>query len=380
MSEMSRPSHWSEQVWRKLSEIVHHDAQWVKPAWMPDQFNLQPAGVDLAWYLLREGCLPAPWPAEDDAMYVPVPLADRSVMARFERRPSLTEEVGTYPDVPAIWRGLAMLDVTGHRREVRSGPDGLTVCITLPFRRFGGSDVLAELRALAQGYRDHLDRASEEPGGGYADLLATFAGAGLAMPYVPKPLTARMARLDTWCWSSRPNDAELRMADYLLESVDELTGAVEDHVTISHGGHGINSYALTWRMAFGPFAFVVQDAWGGAYGGPADNGRLARSFAHMSEIVRRAEERMESADRPPAVPWVRPVVVAYSPLRGVVTCSVWDPIRGERVTLHLDHDNPWNRVAEWIGTCDVPTVDTQAEIRLVRHRVRSSTPGEEQKS
>lgn len=380
MSEMSRPPHWPARAWMKLSEIIDHDPGWLKPARMPDQFNLQPAGVDLAWYLLGEGCLPAPWPAEDGAMCLQVPLADRSVMARFDRRPSLTEEVGTYPDGPVIWRALTMLGVAGHRREVRSDADGLTVSITVPFHRLGGTDVLAELRAIADMYRAHLDRASGEPGGGYADVLQVFAGVGLAVPYVPQPLAARMTRLDTWCWSSRASDAELRMADYLLESIDELTGAVEDHVTVSHGGHGINSYALTWRMAFGPFAFVVQDGWGGAYGGPADNGSLARCFAHISELVRRAEERMESADRSPAVAWVRPVVVAYSPMRGVVTCSVWDQIRGERVMLHLDQDKPWERVAEWIDTCGVPTVDPQAETRLARHQEGSGTPGIELES
>ena len=380
MTEMPRPSHWSERVWAKLSEIVDFDAQWVKPAWMPDQFNLQPAGVDLARYLLNADCLPAPLPAEHGAMCLQLPIAHRSVMARFERRPSLTEKVGTYPDGPVTWRALTTLDVTGHRREVRSGPDGLTVSITLPFRRFGSADVLADLLVLTEAYRAHLDRASLEPGGGYADLLDVFAGAVLAAPYVPKPLTARMARLGTWCWSSRPNDADLRMADYLLETVDELTVAVEDHVTISHGGHGINSYALTWRMAYGPFAFVVQDGWGGVYGGPADNGSLARCFAHLSELVRHAEVRMESADRPLVVSWVRPVVVAYSPMRGVATCSVWDPISGERVMLDVDHEDPWDLVAELIDTCDVPAVDVRTQARLTRHRVRSSGPDEEQKS
>lgn len=56
-------------------------------------------------------------------------------------------------------------------------------------------------------------------------------------------------------------------SDYLLDpSTEYLRSEVPDQYVLSYWGHGINSYALSFRFAFGSIAGLVQIGCGGAYG------------------------------------------------------------------------------------------------------------------
>jgi hypothetical protein len=49
---------------------------------------------------------------------------------------------------------------------------------------------------------------------------------------------------------------------YPLEAV---RGKAPEYVAIGHVGHGINSYAITYHLVYGPVACFVQSGWGGVY-------------------------------------------------------------------------------------------------------------------
>lgn len=131
-----------------------------------------------------------------------------------------------------------------------------------------------------------------------------------------------------------------------------LGGVVADHVTISHGGHGINSYALTWRMAYGPLAMVVQDGWGGVYMGSAANGRLAELFDRVGQLITIADARIEECCAREDEKWVRPVRLVVSPMRRMITSDVWNPRTGCRDNVVLGSE-PWKAITRQVSECSI---------------------------
>lgn len=112
-------------------------------------------------------------------------------------------------------------------------------------------------------YQRALEAADRQLSG-YDDLVVTLAEAGLGVPRIPAALRERLRRIGEWHWTTLDDDAQQPspLEDSMMESAPFLRGPVPDHLTISHAGHGPNSYALTVRAAYGSAALVVQEGYG----------------------------------------------------------------------------------------------------------------------
>lgn len=151
------------------------------------------------------------------------------------------------------------------------------------------------------------------------DLVATFTASGLPVPPVPEPLRPALQAPQPWCWTTRDIDP-VRM--YLFDAgflADILAGRVEDHVAVSHAGHGINSYAVNYHLVYGPLAVLMQVGWGGVY---TDN---AAAAARLGELWRRCDALLTR----PAPDGGGRVVCVFSELRGVSACGPVPPGGGD---------------------------------------------------
>lgn len=91
-----------------------------------------------------------------------------------------------------------------------------------------------------------------------------FSDEGLEMPMVAAHMENELIEFGSWHWATQPFPGGID--DYLLfETVKYLKGAVPDQYSLSHAGHGINSYSLNFRHAAGDMAMIVQVGWGGIY-------------------------------------------------------------------------------------------------------------------
>lgn len=88
---------------------------------------------------------------------------------------------------------------------------------------------------------------------------------GFALPFLDDEILERVRDIGPVFWATQPFPTS--MDDYLMHDIVEyLKGPIPDQLSISHAGHGINSYSLNYRFAQGPLAFLAQVAWGGVYG------------------------------------------------------------------------------------------------------------------
>lgn len=103
---------------------------------------------------------------------------------------------------------------------------------------------------------------------GYHDMVQAFTSARLKLPPIPAPLRPFMQRQGRWCWGTRSvNTNEMYMGSHAY--LDELlTRHVKDYAAVCHAGHGLNSYALNFILAYGPLCVIAQDSFGGAYRDP----------------------------------------------------------------------------------------------------------------
>jgi hypothetical protein len=185
---------------------------------------------------------------------------------------------------------------------------------------------------------EHSDPSQSLPG--FDHLCHTFNEAGLPVPPIPVPLRSSLNEKDRWLWTTLARHQPDRKLDYFCDAT-WLEKPVPDHVTVSHGGHGINSYALTVRMAWGPLAVIVQDHWGGAYGTPRDEGRLAELFANLRDLLRTVDETMVAR----WTPFHRPVLIESSQMRGRFRCRTWDRQNRTWITYELTESMPWTAIA-----------------------------------
>lgn len=101
-------------------------------------------------------------------------------------------------------------------------------------------------------------------------LHATLGAAGIAVPPLGPAATRHLYTYGAWCWGSR------YLPPFLLYMFE--AGLVMRHLidngpvfSLSHAGHGSNSYGLNLVTAAGPVAAFVQHGYGGAYGDPVRN-------------------------------------------------------------------------------------------------------------
>lgn len=165
-----------------------------------------------------------------------------------------------------------------------------------------------------------LQKAMEGPLRGEAmeDLASTFRRAGLGVPWLPESYLPLFRRDRNWAWTTEIEPDY--MEDYLFKT--SLDGPLPDHVTIAHAGHGINSYALTWRMAIGPLALMVQTLWGGAIGDSSrDVGAQAELFHRVSRVVSHLATKYRDFNQEPQM---RRYQWKVSTLRNVNQIRQWD--------------------------------------------------------
>lgn len=155
----------------------------------------------------------------------------------------------------------------------------------------------------------------------YADLLQTFAEAGLPVPPIPSDIRPRLAYLEPWCWATYdidPGALYVFGSDYLAAVSEEAV--VEDHVGICHVGHGLNSYGLHYLLMRGPLRVITQFAWGGVYMDAAEVGSdIAESFLRIRDLLRIIDWRREAGQMIDAYPRI---TLAYSSFRGVAHYQV----------------------------------------------------------
>jgi hypothetical protein len=94
------------------------------------------------------------------------------------------------------------------------------------------------------------------------EFWADYKDAGLELPKIPAAFKNSLSVWDLWHIGTQPLPQAID--DYLMASVETLRVPTPDQFSISHSGHGVNSYSLNLRLAIGPLALLCQGAWGGA--------------------------------------------------------------------------------------------------------------------
>jgi hypothetical protein len=149
-------------------------------------------------------------------------------------------------------------------------------------------------------------------------MRVAFQGSDLDVPPIPEHLASSLRRLDRWLWSTR--DVDRREMYFFEKYPSELFGggALADYAAVSHGGHGVHSYFLTYQLVAGRIAIFTQAGWGGAY---MDEDAARRSVAITSAGTARvlvAADQLLEGD-----PALEPrFILLFSPDRGV-SASGW---------------------------------------------------------
>lgn len=157
------------------------------------------------------------------------------------------------------------------------------------------------------------------------DMVTALTGAGLAVP--PLEGLGHVLTFGPSSWGTYEPDP---LAMYMFNE-QVLRGALArggDQLMVSHGGHGINSWALTTVLIRGPLAAYVQHPWGGLYGDV-----LARRLA-IGATYARPHTLVEQL---PQDPTLRPqVAVVSSPMRR--STFLLDLASGHRTTAASEAD------------------------------------------
>lgn len=331
-----RPTIWSDEVWATFDRLVTAgDLSWVKAAYNPQLFWLTPSVLDWIAAGLDQGAA-----ADSNGVDKTVHLSfdDWSVTAQLADPDGtdatrLSTDVGPLRASREMDRMLADLTLTAPiSRRVHRSNGQLSVQLTVPL----SSDARGDLAILDAARRELTAQGVEAAEQAYGDLLDEWVRVTLAAPPIPVRMQTLLRRHDAWVWSTRSADRLDPFQEYLLD--DWTQDPVEDFVTLSHAGHGVNSYGLTLSMAYGPVALMVQSGWGGVFGGPIDNGRLAELYAHVAAVVRAVEARQPP---PYTEPQRRPVRIVYSTFRDDMAAHWWDPVNRSYNDLELHKQDPW---------------------------------------
>jgi len=141
------------------------------------------------------------------------------------------------------------------------------------------------------------------------DDLTLWEEYQLALPLLPESLQhqSQVFTRDHIGTIEKPSP----QADYMFTpSLDFLQKDVPDHYALSYWGHGINSFGLNFRYAYGNVAALVQVGFGGAYSDLDENIASWNSLiAVMDDIL------ADSRSHDPADAKCRDFVIAYSDFR-----------------------------------------------------------------
>lgn len=136
-----------------------------------------------------------------------------------------------------------------------------------------------------------------------------------------------------WVWSSEALDPiDMYMTRPYVEGL--IAGTMPDHVAVSHSGHGVNSYALSFGIAWGQLGLLAQVAWGGAYDDAAQAARRwDEALSRCQRIVAVIQPPFVVADR-------KRVVYVESDYRQIRNCLIANGDLGAIERILTDDVNP----------------------------------------
>jgi transcription elongation factor Elf1 len=165
-----------------------------------------------------------------------------------------------------------------------------------------------------------------------ADMEAVFAHYDLPTWPIPESFRPALRKPDDWLWTTREIDPmEMYFfRRYLAEATDPSN---VDYLAISHAGHGVNSYALSYHLVTGPLGLFAQVLWGGVY---ADDDRARQRLRRQADLMRRLIPLAEAA----ATGWDgrRRLIVAESAFRRVAICTWVDLEPPHEIPGDVDRD------------------------------------------
>ena len=181
-------------------------------------------------------------------------------------------------------------------------------------------------------------------------MLELFESEGLGKPPIPRVFHSSFQALGHWCFASREIESGW-MYGFQVYLSEVVASGVENYVAVSHGGHGINSYAITYHLVYGRLALFAQTAWGGAYSATASaSARVAAQFGRCAELID-TYETYAAADLLPLAPARLIVIESDLGGRGIAR---WLP----------EPTGDDESAADWL----VPSMhDTEAPIDMARY-------------
>lgn len=118
---------------------------------------------------------------------------------------------------------------------------------------------------------------------GFADLAANLTRSHLAIPQLPAAIEHDIRMFGVWHWATHPSPTPAQ--DYLPHDHEHLRGPIVDQFSVSHGGHGFNSWALNLRLATGNCALAGQMIWGGMLTGTPTSNPAWRDICDVAAKV-----------------------------------------------------------------------------------------------
>jgi hypothetical protein len=115
-----------------------------------------------------------------------------------------------------------------------------------------------------------------------------LADAGLVLPPIPEQFRTTFRKFGDWSWGTRELDRlEMYMFRHFANDRETETRVIPpDYMALSHGGHGSNSYFLTYHLVYRPIAIFFQIGWGGVYMDDAVQARIFnRHCALATQLV-----------------------------------------------------------------------------------------------
>ncbi len=270
--------------------------------------------------------------------------------------------LGPYPASAPVFERLARFRVDEDARDLRDDSNGVWVEVSKAFSPESAGAVFDWVNRTNLAYDEQLTEAIHHAPAhpAFDDMVTSLIKAGLAVPALPEALQAQLRQRSPWWWSTTESGPE-PIEDYLMHmdpAAGYLRGPVTDHSSISHAGHGINSYALTWRLAFGPLAVLVQTPFGGAMSDAAEDAGAQAALLHrVSRLVRAVDEHRFPLSRTPRM---RAILVTYSSMRGIAEVHRWDSTAGEWTlaialqTFEKPEATWWEVIADLVAAADEP--------------------------
>ena len=105
-------------------------------------------------------------------------------------------------------------------------------------------------------------------------------GSNLVVPPLPEPLSHALRLREECLFSSRIEASNpYNFHDYVEEA---LQPSLADYVLVAHAGHGSNSYAISYYVAYSGYRILLQLAFGGAY---MDNDVAGREIGEVFKCL-----------------------------------------------------------------------------------------------